>query len=65
MKRWREAEKEDVGIIPLGLPMLAGPGAMSTVIVLMNQGRNWWQAVPVFAAIAVTAVLPYSILGGA
>src|SRR5947208_4494946 len=27
------AEKEDVGITPLGIPMLAGPGAISTVMV--------------------------------
>ena len=27
-------QKEDVGITPLGIPMLAGPGAMSTVMVL-------------------------------
>jgi multiple antibiotic resistance protein len=26
------SEKEDVGIIPLGVPMLAGPGAISTVM---------------------------------
>src|SRR5437763_13313175 len=29
------AEKEDVGITPLGIPMLAGPGSMSSVTVLM------------------------------
>jgi len=28
-------EKEDVGIIPLGVPMLAGPGSISTVMALM------------------------------
>jgi multiple antibiotic resistance protein len=28
--------KEDVGIIPLGIPMLAGPGAISTVMVLIG-----------------------------
>ena len=27
-------EKEDIGILPLGVPMLAGPGAISTVMVL-------------------------------
>jgi multiple antibiotic resistance protein len=28
-------EKEAVGIVPLGIPMLAGPGAITTVMVLM------------------------------
>ncbi len=59
------SEKEEVGITPLGIPMLAGPGAISTVMVLMGQSRFWWQAVPVFAAIAVTALSSYYILAGA
>src|SRR5579863_4187696 len=36
------SEKEDVGIIPLGVPMLAGPGAISTVMVLMGGVPTWW-----------------------
>src|SRR5580658_6592098 len=35
------AEKEDPGITPLGVPMLAGPGAMSSVTVLMSQNPDW------------------------
>ncbi|MDQ6699874.1 MAG: MarC family protein [Acidobacteriota bacterium] len=59
------SEKEDVGIIPLGIPMLAGPGAISSVMVLMGQTPRWWQAVPVFMAIAVTSISSYVILAGA
>jgi len=59
------SEKEEVGISPIGIPMLAGPGAISTVMVLMGQSRYWWQAVPVFVAIAVTAAASYYILAGA
>ncbi len=33
-------EKDDVGIIPLGVPMLAGPGSISTVMVLMGGARH-------------------------
>ncbi len=57
--------KEEVGISPLGIPMLAGPGAISTVMVLMGQSRHWWQAIPVFVAIAVTAASSYYMLAGA
>jgi len=59
------AEKQDIGVTPLGIPMLAGPGAISTVMVLMGQSRYWWQAVPVFVAITITAVAAYFILAGA
>ncbi len=59
------AEKEDVGIIPLGIPMLAGPGAISSVMVLMGQTPRWWQAAAVFLAIFVTSVASYLVLAGA
>jgi multiple antibiotic resistance protein len=59
------AEKEDAGIIPLGIPMLAGPGSISTVMVLMGQSERWWQVVPIFAAIGITALASYWVLAGA
>lgn len=62
----REGEaKEEVGVTPLGVPMLAGPGAISTAMVLMGQSRRWWQAIPVFVAIAITALASYYILASA
>ena len=58
-------EKEEVGLAPIGIPMLAGPGAISTVMVLMGQSRNWWNVIPVFVAITVTALASYYILASA
>ncbi len=55
-------EKDEIGIAPLGVPMLAGPGAISTAMVLMGQSRFWWQAIPVFVAIAITAYASFVIL---
>jgi multiple antibiotic resistance protein len=57
-------EKEEVGVTPIGMPMLAGPGAISTVMVLMGQARNWWSTIPVFAAIAITSLASFYILVG-
>jgi multiple antibiotic resistance protein len=34
-------------------------------MVLMAQSRSWWQAIPVYAAIAVTALASYYTLAGA
>lgn len=64
-ERLEGATKEEVGVTPLGIPMLAGPGAISTVMVLIGQSRNWYQAIPVFAAIAITAIASYFLLAGA
>ena len=37
------AAKEDAGIVPLGIPMLAGPGAISSVMVLVGQAPSMWR----------------------
>lgn len=65
-ERAEGSRKEDFGVIPLGVPMLAGPAAISTVIVLMGQSKLWWQMMPVFVAIMVTSLSSFYILiGGA
>src|SRR5689334_21242647 len=57
--------KEDAGIIPLGMPMLAGPGAISTVMVLMGPSPGWWRGVIVVTAITITVAVSYWILSAA
>jgi multiple antibiotic resistance protein len=59
------AAKEDIGITPLGVPMLAGPGAISTVIVLTGASPRWLHVTVVFLAIVVTSYASYLILAGA
>jgi multiple antibiotic resistance protein len=61
------AGKEDVAIVPLAMPLLAGPGSIATAIVLMAGARQgpWWHALPVLVAIAVTAAASFLILAGA
>jgi len=58
-------EKEDVGIMPLGVPMLAGPGAISTAMVLAGASRNTVTTLGLFVAIALTAYLSYLTLAAA
>ena len=59
------AEKQDASIIPLGMPMLAGPGAISTVMVLIGESHAWWQHVIVYATILLSSFASYLILAGA
>lgn len=54
--------KEDVAIIPLAMPMLSGPGAISTVIVLTSQATSVGMMGALIAAIALNAFLVYLIL---
>jgi len=56
---------EDVGIIPMGIPMLAGPGSISTVMVLVGQAPTWREAIPVLVGIAITSGACYYVLAAA
>ncbi|MBI2375875.1 MAG: MarC family protein [Deltaproteobacteria bacterium] len=56
-------EKPDVAVTPLAMPMLAGPGAISTVMMLMNQAKPWFpESLPVYFAILVTGAATYLVL---
>jgi multiple antibiotic resistance protein len=58
-------EKEDIGILPLGIPMLAGPGAISTVMVLAVGSKTTITTVALYIAIALTAYVSYLTLAAA
>ena len=61
------SHKEDAGIVPLGLPMLAGPGAISTGMVLVGQTAGlWrWEMGAILGSIALTSLASYWVLAGA
>jgi multiple antibiotic resistance protein len=59
------AEKEDVAIFPLAIPLLAGPGSIATVTALMGRAGRIVFAVPVVLSIAVTCAAAYAMLLGA
>lgn len=59
------ATKEDASIIPLGMPMLAGPGAISTVMVLIGESHAVWQHGVIYATIIFTSFVSYLVLVGA
>ncbi|HEY3242085.1 MAG TPA: MarC family protein [Phycisphaerae bacterium] len=58
--------KEEVAVIPLGIPMLAGPGSIATVTVTMSQA---WTSLPrmaiVIGSILLTGLLTFILLRGA
>lgn len=56
------AVKEDVAIVPLAIPLLSGPGAIATAMVLMARGNSMTATLPVLAAIILTFVASYFIL---
>jgi multiple antibiotic resistance protein len=61
------AAKEDAGIVPLGIPMLAGPGAISSVMVLVGQVPSlWhWEMGAILGSITFTCIVTYWVLASA
>ncbi|PYO35315.1 MAG: antibiotic resistance protein MarC [Gemmatimonadetes bacterium] len=57
--------KEDIGILPLGVPMLAGPGAISTVMVLALGSKRWETTAALYGSIALTAFISFLTLSAA
>jgi multiple antibiotic resistance protein len=56
-------EKEDVAIVPLAIPMLAGPGAIATVTVLMSEAAHSYLHIGiVLLAIFLTGTLTFLVL---
>ena len=54
--------KEDIAITPLAVPMLAGPGAITTSIILQNQAAGWAQKVALYLSILVVSTLCFVVL---
>lgn len=55
--------REDVAVFPLAIPMLAGPGAIATVMVLMSQAA--WRPLAtsaVFVAVTITCVAAWLLM---
>ena len=57
--------KEDVGISPLGLPTLAGPGAITTIVALLGQAENIPERTMVYVALGLVLVTTWLTLAAA
>ena len=58
--------KDDVAVAPLAMPMLAGPGALSTMILLDRQAQNLSQRIVLYGclmAVGVASYLTFAIAG--
>jgi len=55
-------EKLDIAVTPLAIPMLSGPGAISTVIILQSQAHGLAQHAGLCLSIGVVAFATYGVL---
>ena len=57
------ARRDEIAVVPLGIPLLAGPGAISTVMIYEGSASgDPWIIVATFVAILVTACATFVIL---
>lgn len=54
-------DKTDIAITPLAIPMLAGPGAISTTILLQNEAKTIPQHVALYVCIVAVALASYLV----
>jgi multiple antibiotic resistance protein len=51
------AQTEDISVFPLAIPLIAGPGAMTTMVLLQSAGHSGPFVVPVIEAALVVALV--------
>jgi len=52
-------EREDVAIVPLAFPLTAGPGTITTVMLLVSEANNFLEASFVFVGITIGILISY------
>lgn len=54
--------KEDIAVTPLAVPMLAGPGAITAVLLLSSQASSWFERGVLVINILLVTALTFAIL---
>jgi len=57
--------KEDIGVVPLGIPLFAGPGAITTVMIYISyatRANDLFDLTSVFVSIIATTLISYVLL---
>ena len=55
-------EKTDIAVTPLAIPMLSGPGAISTVILLQSEAKTIWYSLALCGCILLVSLASYGVL---
>jgi multiple antibiotic resistance protein len=54
--------KDDIAVFPLGIPLLSGPGAIVSILILIERAQTPLHYVLIYASIATTMALSYGML---
>ncbi|MGI9024495.1 MAG: MarC family protein [Burkholderiaceae bacterium] len=58
-------QKENIAVVPLAIPLLTGPGTISTVIIYADKAETWWQRMSLIGSGVAIALLVFLALSAA
>lgn len=58
-------EVEDVSVFPMAMPMLAGPGSIATIMLLMSRAQGTDQTLMILGALALVMLITFAALAAA
>ena len=67
-ERQEAMQREEIGVVPLGIPLFAGPGAITTVMIYISYAMGsaeeevYFNIFSVFLAIFLTTIISYLLL---
>ncbi|MFA5331506.1 MAG: NAAT family transporter [Methanoregula sp.] len=66
-EKYESQDTEDIAVMPLAIPMIAGPGAITTMIVLTNEaaGMSIFAEVVIFVSVLVAIGITYYMMRNA
>ena len=56
------ADNDDIALTPIGIPLIAGPGAITSVMILSSQANSFQHKIIFYANIILTLFIAYLVL---
>jgi len=52
-------DPEDISVFPMGIPMIAGPGTMGSLLILMSEAQSSAQELAILTALGITLIVTF------